>query len=294
MDGLSASLRQTAAGILVEAVSKSYDLPGKAGRKRALQRVDLTVASGEFVCLLGPSGCGKTTLLNIIGGLDTEFEGVVQFTALRPRGERGFADRLPGEVPASPSVQSLKPTIGYVFQEARLLPWMNVRDNVRFVLDGVDAKVARALVDDWLARVGLRGYEEYYPGQLSIGMQQRVAVARALIVEPDILLMDEPMSSLDELTALRMRDELLALWMERRCTVVFVTHNPLEAVYLADRVVVMTASPGRIVEQLDVGGLLPRPRSADDAAVWKLSRRAVGLLLAAGGGEDADGGHLRE
>lgn len=273
-------------GIVVDGVSKTYNLTGAAAKSRAadlteapggklaLQRIDLTVKPGEFVCLLGPSGCGKTTLLNIIGGLDRDYEGSVRFTA----GGDGVSR---GEEPTA-----AVPTIGYVFQEARLLPWMTVRDNVGFVLEGGRSEAksgeVRDRVDDWLERVGLAGYGDYYPGQLSIGMQQRVAVARALIIEPQLLLMDEPLGSLDELTALRMRDELTNLWVDTDCTVVFVTHNPLEAVYLADRVVVMSPSPGRIVEQLDVTVHLPRPRASDDTAVWELSRRAVGLLKTAG------------
>lgn len=268
-------------GIVVQGVSKTYALSGETGYKEALRRVDLTVAPGEFVCLLGPSGCGKTTLLNIISGLDTDFEGRVRFTP-------ASADDT--------SREPVKPIIGYVFQEARLLPWMTVRDNVRLVIGerGQSADATRR-VDDWLVRVGLRGYGDYYPGQLSIGMQQRVAVARALIVQPDVLVMDEPFSALDELTALRLRDELLDLWEETSCTVVFVTHNPLEAAYLADRVVAMTPSPGRIVGQLDIAAHLPRPRNAEDPAVWRLSRRAVRLLSGdapVGGDGDAtvDGG----
>lgn len=255
-------------GIVIQRVSKTYPLAGGAGYKQALHEVDLTVAPGQFVCLLGPSGCGKTTLLNIVSGLDANFEGSVRYTS-----------------PAGPEFGHVEPIIGYVFQEARLLPWMTVHDNVRIVL-GERGRTAGAaeLVDEWLARVGLKAYGHYYPGQLSIGMQQRVAVARALIIEPDVLVMDEPFSALDELTALRLRDELLHLWEETACTVVFVTHNPVEAAYLADRVVVMTPSPGRIVGELDVAAHLPRPRDIEDHAVWEWSRRAVRLLTEAGDG----------
>lgn len=258
-------MTKSAVGITVKGVSKYYRLSRRGERKEALRRVDLTVAPGEFVGLLGPSGCGKTTLLNVIGGLDVADKGTVAFGS---------------PMPTAAGVQRTLPTyprIGYVFQEPRLLPWMSVRDNVQFVMDGEKAETVHR-VDDWLARVGLKGYETYYPGQLSIGMQQRVAVARAFIVQPDILLMDEPFSSLDELTALQLRDELMNLWVDTGCTVVFVTHNPLEAVYLADRVVIMTSSPGRIVGDLDVGKQLPRPRVADDGEVWKLSRKAVRML----------------
>lgn len=251
------------AGIALKGISKSYRMPDRSGRKLALDKVSLVIRAGEFVCLLGPSGCGKTTLLNIVGRLDEEYEGTLQFM---PRPGL-LTDRKSG------------PTIGYVFQEARLLPWMTVRDNVRLVIEGdVDTAESVVLANEWLDRVGLRGYEDYYPGQLSVGMQQRVALARALIIEPDILLMDEPLSSLDELTALHMRDEITELWRGTGCTVLFVTHNPLEAAYLADRVVVMASSPGHIVGELDIATKFPRPRKPDDPLIWTLSREAVGLL----------------
>jgi len=249
-------------GISVQNVGKAYALPD-GGRKVALQNVNLEIKGGEFVCLLGPSGCGKTTLLNILSGLDEDFSGRVRFTregALVPR-----------------------PIIGYMFQEARLLPWLSVRENLRFVLDKESRRAQRQRIDGWLARVGLSGYGDYYPGQLSTGMQQRVAVARALILGPDLLFMDEPFSSLDELTALHMRGELLGLWAEGCPTVVFVTHNPLEAVYLGDRVVVMTPSPGRIVEEIRLGTLFPRPRDAEDARLWEVSRQVVRKLMGRGG-----------
>jgi ABC-type nitrate/sulfonate/bicarbonate transport system ATPase subunit len=238
------------AGIAARGVTKRYPL-ARGGGKLALKSVDLDVGDGEFVCLLGPSGCGKTTLLNILGGLEPDFEGSVRFT--------GATD----------------PSRGYMFQEPRLLLWLSVRDNLRFVLDRrADAK----RIDPWLERVGLGGYADYFPAQLSVGMQQRVAVARALIVEPKVLFMDEPFSALDELTAMRVRGELLGLWREQRCTVVFVTHNPLEAVYLADRVLVMTPSPGRITQEIRVSDRFPRPRDPEDAALWRLSREVVRLL----------------
>lgn len=260
MDGPGECRMSRGAGIVVQGVSKVYRLPGGKADRPALHDVNLTVAPGEFVGLLGPSGCGKTTLLNIISGLDSDYSGTVRFTA--PDGAASF-----------------RPVIGYVFQEARLLPWLTVRDNLRLVLPARGKETERdARIEAWLARVGLEGYGDYFPGQLSVGMQQRVAVARALMIEPDVLVMDEPFSALDELTALKLRDELLALWSETGCTVLFVTHNPLEAVYLADRVAVMSPGPGRIVGELDVAAHVGRPREADDPAVWRLSRQAVALL----------------
>lgn len=241
------------AELTARGITKSYPT-GTAGERRAIAGVDLHVASGELVCVIGPSGCGKTTLLNVLAGLDAPDSGTVEIA-----GGRGPT-----------------PVISYVFQEPRLLPWSTVSSNLRFVLD--DQKGAGALVAAWLERVGLAGRGDDYPRQLSIGQRQRVAVARALVVQPDVLLMDEPFSALDELTASRMRIELLALWEELRCTVVFVTHNPLEAALLADRILVMSPGPGRIVREIRPADVLARPRDPDDPRLWELSRQAVAAL----------------
>lgn len=244
--------------ITANRLTKAYPLANGAERL-ALVDLNLSIAHGDFVCLLGPSGCGKTTLLNILSGLDQSDSGSVLLSA--PDGSR-------------------PPVIGYMFQESRLLPWLTVGENIEFVLDGggQSRQERRSQVHYWLARVGLAGRQNDYPRQLSVGQQQRVAVARALIIRPDILFMDEPFSSLDELTATMMRQELLELWGETNATVVFVTHNPLEATFLADRMVVMTGSPGVITSDIDVRTLLPRPRDAQDAALWQASRRAVAAL----------------
>ncbi|MDX2005241.1 MAG: ABC transporter ATP-binding protein [Meiothermus sp.] len=240
------------AGIRIHNLNKSF--PDHRGRvKTVLENLSLEVRDGEFVVLLGPSGCGKSTLLNILCGLDHRYSGQVEFG-------------------------TQKPTVGYVFQEARLLPWLTVRQNIHFAQGGTPSPTTTAQVTDWLDRVGLGGYYDYYPNQLSIGMQHRVALARALILDPQILLLDEPFSSLDEITAMKMRGEVLDLWKQQQRTVVLVTHNPLEAVYLADRVLVMAANPGRIVAELALAQRLPRPRDPEDKRLWEISREAVRLL----------------
>jgi len=243
--------------IEVRGVTKVYPLRG-GGERVALDGIDLCIDHGEFVCLLGPSGCGKTTLLNILSGLDRADGGSVSVQA--PEANR-------------PAVS------GYMFQESRLLPWLTIAENVAFVLDAQHHTASkRATVAYWLERVGLAGREDDYPRQLSIGQQQRAAVARALAIRPDVLFMDEPFSALDELTASLMRSELLDLQRETGATILFVTHNPLEAAVLADRIVVMAGEPGVIRSITDVAALLPRPRSADDARLWEVSRQAVRAL----------------
>lgn len=236
-------------GVSLRNVTRDYPIPG--GVRPAVEPVNLEIAPGEFVCLIGPSGCGKTTLLNVMSGLDREHGGTVSYT---------------GQNPVS----------SYMFQESRLLPWLSIRDNLAFVLDGSNAD-KDAQISEWLERVGLAGFGKDFPYQLSIGMQQRAAVARALIVRPTILFMDEPFSALDELTAMNMRGELLELASQIGCTVVMVTHNPVEAVYLADRVVIMRGQPGRIEAEMDLSGM-GRPRDASSTEIWEKSREAVALL----------------
>jgi ABC-type nitrate/sulfonate/bicarbonate transport system ATPase subunit len=219
----------------------------------ALAGIDLALEPGSFTAVVGPSGCGKSTLLHIAAGLDTQYEGAFV--------------REPADA-----------TLACLFQQPRLLPWKNARDNVAFVLEtrGHAAAVARVRADEILKVVGLAGAEEKFPSQLSGGMQQRVALARALVVDPDLLLMDEPFSALDELTAARLREELVALCAQRVRTILFVTHDIAEACYLAERVVVMSAHPGRIVAEVAIE--LPRPRRPDDPRLAAAAGRVLAFI----------------
>lgn len=228
--------------ICVKDVSRRFERDGKAFT--ALDRVDLTIRDGEFVCLIGHSGCGKTTLLNIIAGLEKPSEGTVTFN--------GQKVKCPGRDRV------------VVFQEYALFPWFTVRQNVEFGLKAMGEPNVMDRANKLLALVGLSGFEKSYPRHLSGGMQQRVALARALAVEPEALLMDEPFGALDMLTRESMQDELTRLWQESKRTVVFVTHGIEEAVRLADRVVALSASPGRIKDIVEIN--LDRPRSPRDPA----------------------------
>lgn len=220
------------------------------GQVIALDDLSVDIPANSFTALVGPSGCGKSTLLHIIAGLDTTYAGDLTWHTTNHR-------------------------IGYLFQQPRLLPWMDIVHNVAFVLqESGQARVdALAKAQHYLALVGLKGFERKYPAQLSGGMQQRAAMARALAVEPDVMIMDEPFGALDELTARRMRAEVISLFQDTPRTVLFVTHNVTEAAYLADRVLVMSGRPGRIVADLPVN--LPRPRDYDDPAVAAMAHQII-------------------
>ncbi|MGV6875308.1 ABC transporter ATP-binding protein [Pseudochelatococcus sp. B33] len=205
--------------------------------------IDLKIRQGEFITLVGPSGSGKSVLLDIVGGLTTATSGSVEF------------DGTPIMKPV--------PDTSYVFQQYALFPWRTTLANVEYALEvrGVPKQERRAIAREFLALFGLRDFEDRYPNQLSGGMQQRVAIARALATRPQVLLMDEPFAALDAQTREILQGELLRIWDEIKTTVIFVTHALDEAIYLADRVVVMTARPGRVKGVFDID--LPRPRDAD-------------------------------
>jgi len=225
--GLAVSLR---------GVTKVYD-SGVA----ALGPIDLEVRRGEFVSLLGPSGCGKSTALRLIAGLNAPTSGTVHVS--RPVvGVRG------------------RHSVGFVFQEPTLMPWTSVRENVRLPLKlaHAPAREADARIDEALAQMGLAEFADAYPRELSGGMKMRVSLARALVTDPDILLMDEPFAALDEITRFRLNNDLLALWRNLRKTVIFVTHSVFESVYLSQRVIVMTSRPGRIAAEINIETAEPR------------------------------------
>jgi NitT/TauT family transport system ATP-binding protein len=248
-DGLAVSLR---------GITKVYD-----SGVMALGPLDLDVRSGEFVSLLGPSGCGKSTALRLIAGLNAPTSGTVH-----------VADRA--------RATSGRRSIGFVFQEPTLMPWASVRDNVRLPLKLAHAPSAEAdtRIDQALAQVGLSEFAKAFPRELSGGMKMRVSLARALVTDPDILLMDEPFAALDEITRFRLNNDLLTLWRNLRKTVIFVTHSVFESVYLSQRVIVMSARPGRIAAEFRIDSSEPRGEEFRTSADYAGYCRTVSNALA--------------
>ncbi|GLK69749.1 ABC transporter ATP-binding protein [Hansschlegelia plantiphila] len=237
--------------LTLKQVSKTFG----AGQQ-ALSNVSLSVSEGRILAIVGGSGCGKSTLLRAIAGLDSPTSGEALLDGSRIIGPRE--------------------EIGLVFQEPRLLPWLTVRGNVGFGLEGRPDAERRALVDEALERVGLLDKAEVWPRQLSGGQAQRAALARALVVRPKVLLLDEPFSALDAITRADLQDHLLELWAAFRATLVLVTHDVEEAVLLADEIVVMSSRPGRVFEQVAVD--LPRPRERRSAALEAVARSVAASL----------------
>ena len=237
-------------------VSKSFEIG--ADRVEALRRVDLTIDKGEFVCLIGASGCGKSTLLRIIAGFEQPTSGHVEIY--------GHPVTAPGS------------DRGMVFQDYALFPWLTVRENVAFgpKQKGLSAVKVKEIADQYIDMVGLAAFAERYPQQLSGGMKQRVAIARVLANEANILLMDEPFGALDALTREQLQDELLQIWARTGVTVIFVTHSVEEATLLADRVVVMSAGPGRV--DADIPIRLERPRDVSSPAFNEVRRALTDRL----------------
>jgi ABC-type nitrate/sulfonate/bicarbonate transport system ATPase subunit len=252
-----------ASSLRVHEVTKSFPLPEDAAARRlALDEVSLSMAAGELASLVGPSGCGKSTLLRLIAGLDLPDSGELMVGAEPIRGPN--AER------------------GLVFQDPNLFPWLTVRRNIEAGLVARHVlREKRHEVDEFMRLVGLESFAEAYPHHLSGGMAQRVALARALINHPKILLLDEPLGALDAFTRMRMQDEVLRLWEARRTTMLLVTHDIDEAIYMSDRIVIMTQRPGRIERMIPVN--LERPRNRSSAEFLELRSEILELLHFAGG-----------
>lgn len=247
---------ERASDVIIEIDSVTKQWPErKRGRPGvlALAPVTLSIMRGQFVVLLGPSGCGKSTLLRMIAGLDLPTQGIV---------------RVAGKAVSGPGWER-----GMMFQDYALFPWRTVMQNVVFGLEArkVDRTERQRIGQELIELVGLNGFEDSHPNQLSGGMQQRVSLARALANDPEVLLMDEPFSAVDSQTRELLQDELLRIWKVKHKTIVFVTHDIAEAVYLADRVITMTSRPGRVQDDIRIDSPRPRDRSSQDFAV--LSRR---------------------
>jgi NitT/TauT family transport system ATP-binding protein len=229
--------------VRLRGLTKTFFVKGR--RVEALAGIDLDIRAGEFFCIVGPSGCGKTTMLRILAGLEHQTAGNIEVAR---------------------DASSQRPLNSMVFQEQSIFPWLNVRDNVAFGLkaQGLGRAERYRVVERYITKVGLTGFEDALPHQLSGGMKQRVSIARAFATDPEMLLMDEPFAALDEQTKLILQAELLRIWDELRKTVVYVTHSIDEAIVLADRILVMSARPGRIKEIVDVEEVFGRPRIVEE------------------------------
>ena len=243
----------------------------------ALDRLDLTILAGEFVSLLGPSGCGKSTALRLIAGLGEPTSGSISWSGAR-------SEQLSGR-PVRSHRRSNRAAIGFVFQEPTLMPWATVLRNVTLPLElgGVERRQAAERATRALERVGLASFRHSYPRELSGGMRMRVSIARALVTDPPLLLMDEPFAALDEITRFRLNNDLLDLWRAVGHTVVFVTHSVFESVYLSSRIIVMTPRPGRVFTELAVDAPYPRDESfrtsAEYAGLCRVTSQALSRAM---------------
>ncbi len=227
---------------------KIIDLHRNFGDLKVLERININIKKEEFVILFGPTGCGKTTLLRIIAGLEKSTMGRIE---------------TDGE-------------IGFVFQEPALLPWRNIEKNIEFGLEIKNIERRREIINEYVKLVKLEGFEKYYPNELSTGMKQKVAIAATLAVNPSVLLMDEPFSSLDTLTKRRLQKELIEIWRQTKKTIVFVTHDIEEAVFLADRIIILGNSPTKIIKEFNIK--IPRDERKYSGELEKIKKDIIKLL----------------
>ncbi|MEI8304724.1 MAG: ABC transporter ATP-binding protein [Burkholderiales bacterium] len=244
--------------IQLDHIVKAFHDPQRDTRTLAIDDVSLSVERNQFLCLLGPSGCGKSTLLNMIAGFEKPTEGTV---------------RVGGSPVEGPGADR-----GMVFQQPNLMPWLPVWDNIAFALkiQGVPRQARMDAAQPFIEAVKLRGFERHFPSELSGGMAQRVGIARALLQNPAVILMDEPFAALDAQTKLEMQEELVAIWERYRSTIVFVTHSVDEALILGTQVAIMTHRPGRIRELIEVD--LPRPRDVTSPVFNELKRHVLAMI----------------
>lgn len=239
----------------IKKVNKTYRDSGRD--VQALKKINLSIQDGEFITIIGPSGCGKTTLLRAIAGLDLDFDGEIL---------------LEGRPITGPGLDR-----GVIFQEHRLLPWLTIGANVSLGMEG-RKEYLQQQVDFYLKKVGLEGFEKAYPKQLSGGMAQRAAIARALIRKPKMLLLDEPFGALDALTKIRMQGEVERIWMTDKVTMIMITHDIDEAIYLADRLIVMSPRPGEVSDIVSID--LPRPRDRGSDEFGRYRNRVINMFNA--------------
>jgi ABC-type nitrate/sulfonate/bicarbonate transport system ATPase subunit len=267
------AIAREGASLDVKNVTKDYPSQDRSNLRRlVLNGVSFSVAAGEFISIIGPSACGKSTLLRLIAGLDVPIAGELQV----------------GTEP----ITTANAERGLVFQDPNLFPWLSVRRNIQAGLVALGVlRERRREVDDFIRLVGLEGFADVYPHQLSGGMAQRVALARALITHPKILLLDEPLGALDAFTRMQMQDELFRLWQARLTTMILVTHDIDEAIYMSDRILIMTPRPGRVDRIIPVN--LPRPRDRGDAEFLGLRTEILRSLHLAGTSGNADNARER-